>query len=276
MLTDFENAYKQHFFNGEHKPLAWGYCGKVESKSVFAPPAHSDTKVWIIPIGAVGAWTGYDNYLAVSNEEEWNFILPKEGCLVWVKNENLHYIYDSGWVPLLIPQFTISHSIYNPRDGATYSFPGVTRIAGSSIMAHDFGDAGKDEGWSSHFQPLKKAGAAGAGFGLGFLIKYTGANVTGGTLNAYFEMDWKVVDEGESISTAGMNHNNFPLPVAAGRVVTDLIFATVGFVPCSMYNDRSLIVIDRFARIAGSIADTLTGSVYLIEVTPIYMIVAEP
>jgi len=177
------------------------------------------------------------------------------------------------WRPQLkIPALDIPGEVYNPRDGASYSFPPIERIPSSSIMAYVFGDEGKDEGWSAHYQPLHKL----TSYGLGFLIKYSATNSGGSPVNAYMELDWKIADDGDDISSAGMGSSDFLLPVPAGNTDQDLIHAVVGFVPPSYYIDRSLVIVDLFARDAGHASDTLSGELYIIEVKMIFMVVPEP
>lgn len=181
---------------------------------------------------------------------------------------------ESGeWRPqLVIPNLDIPGEIYTPWDTAQFSFPPVMRIPGSSIMAYDFGKIGKEEAWSAHYQPQHWLES----YGLGFLIKYSAENTTGSPQNAYFDMLWKVANNGGDISTAGFNTAAFTLPVPAGSATTTLRHAYVGFVNPLQYIDKSLVVLRRFARRATNILDTLTGSCYVIEVKMIFMVVVVP
>jgi len=177
------------------------------------------------------------------------------------------------WRPQLkIPNLDIEGEVYTPVNSAGYSFPPAIRIPGSSIIAYEFGSAGKDEGWSAHYQPHHKLEQ----YGLGFMIKYTAENETGSPLNAYMELDWKIADNGDDISTAGLTSSDFLLPVPAGNSETDLIHAFVGFVAPTQYIDKSLVVVPLFARDAGNGQDTLADRLFIIEVKMIYMTVIVP
>jgi len=178
------------------------------------------------------------------------------------------------WRPQLkIPNLDIDGQVYIPFDGATYSFPPAIRIPNSPVIAYDFGAVGKDEGWSAHYQPQHWLES----YGLGFLIKYSADNPTIAAQDAFFEIFWKIANDGGDIgAAAGYTLSSFLLPVPAGSATTTVRYAYIGVVDPTQYIDKSLVIFRRFARRAGNVADTLTGSIYLLEVKMIYMTVIVP
>jgi hypothetical protein len=76
----------------------------VESRSVSAQPAGAVAGgVWILPAGSTGAaWTGQPAGTLMRFEAgAWEALLPVEGVLAWVKDENQVVAFDgAAWTPL--------------------------------------------------------------------------------------------------------------------------------------------------------------------------------
>lgn len=76
----------------------------VESRSVSAQPASPAAGgVWILPAGSTGAaWTGQAAGILMRFEAgAWEALLPAEGVLAWVKDENQVVAFDgAAWTPL--------------------------------------------------------------------------------------------------------------------------------------------------------------------------------
>lgn len=75
----------------------------VQDKDLATPPttiAGDAGKIWIIPSGATGVWSGKTNQVAVSTgATTWTYFTPKEGWSFWVNDENTTYIFDgSNWI----------------------------------------------------------------------------------------------------------------------------------------------------------------------------------
>ena len=173
---------------------------------------------------------------------------------------------------LKIPALDVPGEIYTPRDATSYGFPPLVRIPNSSLMAYEFGNIGRDEGWSAHYQPQHRLQK----YGLGFMIKYTAENVTELQQNAYIGLDWKIANDGGDVSTAGMTSSDFSLPVPSGSTEQILRHAFVGFINPTQYIDKSLIIVDHFAREAGNVLDTLASRLLAVEVEMIFMVVIVP
>jgi len=72
----------------------------VEDKDLTSPPAYSKGKRYIVGAGATGAWNLKDNYIVDDNGAGWDFITPKEGMIVYIKDEDKFYKYISSWTEL--------------------------------------------------------------------------------------------------------------------------------------------------------------------------------
>src|SRR5690348_3431870 len=69
----------------------------VESRALTAPPATpADGACYIPAAGASGAWSGFDNQLALSNAGGWTRIVPVPGLKAWVRDERLTLTYEDG------------------------------------------------------------------------------------------------------------------------------------------------------------------------------------
>jgi hypothetical protein len=67
----------------------------VESRTLAAPPAADAAATWIVAAGASGAWAGRDGQLAVLDDSDWSFIVPRDGCVAFVKAEGV-FVYSAG------------------------------------------------------------------------------------------------------------------------------------------------------------------------------------
>ena len=78
-----------------------GYCGCVKDKDIADPAPIVTWKgdTYIVASGAVGDWAGHDNDIAIYNGSGWDFVTPKEGAFVYVRDEDVFYLFDgSSWV----------------------------------------------------------------------------------------------------------------------------------------------------------------------------------
>jgi len=68
-----------------------------QSLSVIDPSTLTPTldQHWIVPVGAVGDWSGKDNQIAFFNGINWSFITPKNGYQGYVISEKQNFIYDN-------------------------------------------------------------------------------------------------------------------------------------------------------------------------------------
>lgn len=65
------------------------------------PTSPSEGEVHIVGTGATGAWDAHDLEIAYF-EQIWRFITPNEGVMLWVADEDKHYVFDgSGWNELV-------------------------------------------------------------------------------------------------------------------------------------------------------------------------------
>jgi hypothetical protein len=69
----------------------------VVSRTLAAPPASpADGASYIPAAGASGAWSGWDNQIALFNGGGWQRIAPVSGLKAWVKSERLTLTYEDG------------------------------------------------------------------------------------------------------------------------------------------------------------------------------------
>lgn len=71
----------------------------VLDKDLDTPPASpAQGDVYIVAVGATGAWAGKTGQVAYF-DQVWRFIVPNEGLMLWVADENKRYVHDgSAWV----------------------------------------------------------------------------------------------------------------------------------------------------------------------------------
>lgn len=69
----------------------------VEGRTLAAPPGSpADGACYIPAAGASGAWSGWDNQLALYSGGGWVRIAPVSGLKAWVKAERLTLTYEDG------------------------------------------------------------------------------------------------------------------------------------------------------------------------------------
>ena len=70
----------------------------AKSRSTSTPPGSPATgDLYIIGGSPTGAWTGYSGKLAYF-DQVWRFIIPNEGMMLWVADEDSVYIFNgSNW-----------------------------------------------------------------------------------------------------------------------------------------------------------------------------------
>ena len=70
----------------------------AQDKDLTAPPGgESDGEMWIVGASATGDWATHDDALAIY-VSGWLFVTPQEGAMVYLKDENVFYVFDgSDW-----------------------------------------------------------------------------------------------------------------------------------------------------------------------------------
>ena len=73
----------------------------VMDKDLATPPGSpADGARYIVAASPTGAWSGQAGRIAAFQDGAWEFLVPREGWLAWVSDENLVYAHDgSAWVP---------------------------------------------------------------------------------------------------------------------------------------------------------------------------------
>ncbi|MBI4384131.1 MAG: DUF2793 domain-containing protein [Nitrospinae bacterium] len=71
----------------------------VEDKDLTSPPGSpANGALYIVGAGATGAWATKDGKIAQYYSSAWYFHAPREGWIVYIKDEDLLYVYNgSAW-----------------------------------------------------------------------------------------------------------------------------------------------------------------------------------
>ena len=92
--------------------------GVLDKDSATPPTSPVDGDAYIVAASPTGAWAGMANQVAYYNGG-WEFIVPNEGLMLWVMDENKHYLYDGiAW-----GVFTIASQM----DKATYDAANIAQ-----------------------------------------------------------------------------------------------------------------------------------------------------
>jgi hypothetical protein len=111
--------------------------GNVIDKDLTAPPGGaSDGDRYIVGSGATGDWYGQDDDFAYYKSGTWLFLTPEEGWLVYVQDENLFYLYSSGWAALTgaALQSTILQLTDTPSSYSGQGYKGLRVNAGATAV----------------------------------------------------------------------------------------------------------------------------------------------
>jgi len=68
----------------------------VDSRTLSLPPAAGDPGAWIVAAGASGVWAGRDGQVAVLDEAGYSFITPRDGCVAFVRSEQVFIYWVAG------------------------------------------------------------------------------------------------------------------------------------------------------------------------------------
>lgn len=68
----------------------------IESRRSNMPPSAADGRAWLVAPAATGAWAGRDGAIAVDDASGWSFIVPREGCIAFVRDEEVFICFVAG------------------------------------------------------------------------------------------------------------------------------------------------------------------------------------
>lgn len=69
----------------------------VKDRDLTAPPGSpADGDRYLVKVGATGAWATWDLNIALYRDGQWVKLVPKDGWLCWVSDENVLLAYDGG------------------------------------------------------------------------------------------------------------------------------------------------------------------------------------
>ncbi len=66
----------------------------VDSRTSPSVPAVDG--MWIVGPGAIGAWAGHDDQIAILDDAGWSFVTPRDGCVAFVRDETSFVHYRGG------------------------------------------------------------------------------------------------------------------------------------------------------------------------------------
>jgi len=90
----------------------------AKSRTTATPPGSPAAgDVYIVATSPTGAWAGQAGNISYY-DQSWKFITPREGCALWVEDEDVMYIYDgAAWQSQAI-------TVYAPLTGTAHTLDG--------------------------------------------------------------------------------------------------------------------------------------------------------
>jgi hypothetical protein len=142
-----DNYWDQHFFDGEHAPWAHGYFGKIEG-FVTSPPLTGNGITYVVAVGGSGPFAGHDHDIAIYKDTDvsglngtWYFVTPTEGCYVWNREDNKHYLFDgSNWLDYSFE--TLFKNMVSGRIVFADQYSGDDMVSKIHAAADDAGEGG--------------------------------------------------------------------------------------------------------------------------------------
>lgn len=109
----------------------------VQSNNLTIPPTGIEGNIYIVGIGATGAWTGKDGNLAQYIGGAWKFYVPFEGMQIWNIATSQRMIYTAGtWKEALTAQSKIGFFGSTPVTKTTVTLANTNEaISGLTISA---------------------------------------------------------------------------------------------------------------------------------------------
>jgi len=101
-MPEFDAFYREHCCQGKHRRQhqSDGYNGSVLGIVIEPPSQPEEEDTYLIGADAIGEFYGHDWEVAYYRAEEWNFVSPMDGCLLWLKPDKMLWIFDDegiGW-----------------------------------------------------------------------------------------------------------------------------------------------------------------------------------
>lgn len=93
----------------------------VISRTTDVPLTPTNEDRYIVPAGATGVWTGYDDYIAEyrgSPLGSWQLTYPDLGTATFVEDEFTIYLWFGAWFPIAL--FLFQHDIATIAAGAAF------------------------------------------------------------------------------------------------------------------------------------------------------------
>jgi hypothetical protein len=75
--------------------------GAIGKDWTYPPGNSADGDVYLVGTTAGGDWLGHDGEIAYY-DQVWRFVIPQEGSLMWVSDQNILFVYKSGMWTVLV------------------------------------------------------------------------------------------------------------------------------------------------------------------------------
>ncbi len=94
----FAGQFQKEFFVNAALALCDALIQPDVAGEIVAPPIDpASGDCWLVGQGATGAFAGRDGNLAVRRDDDWMFIVPRDGMRVFDRSVGLYLLYSEGW-----------------------------------------------------------------------------------------------------------------------------------------------------------------------------------
>ncbi len=154
------------------------------SSTIGTPPPSGDGDAYIVPAGAVGAWSGQEGTFAVFDNGGWIFLTPRPGWRVWVDDQKDYLTFASDhWIAALsgahvggayssiriaasdevLSGSVVTTSLMLPNRAVVIGVTArvIADITGSGVTGWRIGVAGFDDRYSSAIGLLRNSSSNG-------------------------------------------------------------------------------------------------------------------
>lgn len=141
-----QDAATKHYVDEQIETLSTGldWQDSVKDQDLTAPPGGpSAGDRYIVGASASGAWSGHDYKIAEYNGSSWDITSVSDGMSVFIEDENLLYMYDSGtgrWKKIgsfAVNDFMAASNNLSDVSNASTARTNLGLAIGSDVQAYD-------------------------------------------------------------------------------------------------------------------------------------------
>ncbi|MEJ0009877.1 MAG: DUF2793 domain-containing protein [Alphaproteobacteria bacterium] len=90
--------------------------GAIDKDLATPPSSPAQGDVYIVAASPTGAWSGKATAIAYF-DQIWRFIAPNEGAMIWVDDENVHYVFNgTAWTAVAMGSGDMLKATYDPAN----------------------------------------------------------------------------------------------------------------------------------------------------------------